>query len=80
MAGQFSAIFKKDAAESLFPDEFASRCNINGAYPVQSGKVKLKPLNPKGKKTEVVDDFLDLLDNSGGAQKFEVSNNNLNEK
>ena len=67
MAGQFSAIFKKDAAQSLFPYEFASKCNFRATYPVLSSKIKLKPLNSKGKKPEVINDFMDLLDNSGGA-------------
>jgi len=48
-------------AESAFPFEFAHTCNIDAAYPTQIGKFKLPPIAPKGKKTEVINDFLDLL-------------------
>jgi hypothetical protein len=41
--------------------------------------VKLRPLNSKGKKPEILNDLMDLLENSG-TEKFEASNNNLAEK
>lgn len=63
MMGEISAFYKKDAAEALFPFDFAKEYNIKATYP--SGKVKLPPLTKKGtKKNEVLNDFLDLIENS----------------
>lgn len=64
--GEMSAFYKKEAAEKLFPAEFAKKCNVLAAYPSSLGKAKkLPPISKKGvAKNEVLNDFLDLLDNS----------------
>ncbi len=59
---EMSAFYKKEQAETLFPHAFAKEYNITACYPTVSGKVKLPPISKKGgKKTEVLNDFLDLI-------------------
>lgn len=39
--------------------------NVQASYPIQTGKIKLPPISKKGgKKAEMVNDFLDLLESS----------------
>lgn len=60
--GEISAFYKKDAADKIFPFDFAKKYNIKAVYPITSTKVKLPPISKKGtKKNEVLNDFLDLL-------------------
>lgn len=75
--GEISAFYKKDAADALFPFNFAKEYSIKATYP--SGKMKLPPLTKKGtKKNEVLNDFLDLIENSN--EQPEPSLITLNEK
>ena len=73
-----SAFYKKDQAEVIFPHDFAKEHNISASYPAASGKLKLPPISKKGgKKAEVLNDFLDLIESSH-EQPFEASLTGLN--
>lgn len=76
---EMSAFYKKDQAESIFPYSFAKEYNVTATYPAASGKLKLPPISKKGgKKAEVLNDFLDLIESSH--EPFESSLIGLNDR